>query len=122
MRANKIIAFTCCLLIAGCAGSEKKEVAKPAAMPAPQVTRAWLDEYAHGDRKGALAAFDDSTSWRLFDPMVGEGDYPDVFWAVAGQLRDGKSPASIGPSIGDCGTSPAGQDITANPTANPTAG
>lgn len=46
MRANKIFAFTCCLLIAGCAGSEKKEVAKAAAvMPPPQVTRAWLDEY-----------------------------------------------------------------------------
>lgn len=45
MRANKIFAFTCCLLIAGCAGSEKKEVAKPAVMPPPQVTRAWLDEY-----------------------------------------------------------------------------
>ncbi|WP_061243045.1 OmpA family protein [Ectopseudomonas composti] len=44
MRANKIFAFTCCLLIAGCAGSEKKEV-KPAVMPAPEVTRAWLDEY-----------------------------------------------------------------------------
>tara|TARA_Y100001951_G_scaffold100712_1_gene104545 strand:+ start:3799 stop:4452 length:654 start_codon:yes stop_codon:yes gene_type:complete len=45
MRANKIFAFTCCLLIAGCAGSEKKEVAKAAVMPPPQVTRAWLDEY-----------------------------------------------------------------------------
>jgi outer membrane protein OmpA-like peptidoglycan-associated protein len=45
MRANKIFAFTCCLLIAGCAGSENKEVAKAAVMPPPQVTRAWLDEY-----------------------------------------------------------------------------
>lgn len=45
MRANTIFAFTCCLLIAGCAGSEKKEVAKAAVMPPPQVTRAWLDEY-----------------------------------------------------------------------------
>lgn len=45
MRAYKIFAFTCCLLIAGCAGSEKKEVAKAAVMPPPQVTRAWLDEY-----------------------------------------------------------------------------
>lgn len=45
MCANKIFAFTCCLLIAGCAGSEKKEVAKAAVMPPPQVTRAWLDEY-----------------------------------------------------------------------------
>lgn len=43
---NKIIAFTCCLLIAGCSSPEKKEVAaKPAVMPPPQVTRAWLDEY-----------------------------------------------------------------------------
>ena len=81
-----------------------------------------MDAYQHGDRKDALAAFDDSPSWRLFDPMMGEGDYPDVFWAVAGQLRDGMSPGEIGSSIGDCGTSTAGQDITANPTANPTAG
>lgn len=44
---NKIIAFTCCLLIAGCSSADKKkeEVAKPAVMPPPQVTRAWLDEY-----------------------------------------------------------------------------
>lgn len=51
MRANTIFALICCLLIVGCAGSEEKvkekpkAVAKPAAMPAPQVTRAWLDEY-----------------------------------------------------------------------------
>ena len=44
---NKIIAFTCCLLIAGCSSADKKkeEAAKPAVMPPPQVTRAWLDEY-----------------------------------------------------------------------------
>lgn len=41
---NKIIAFTCCLLIAGCSSSDKKDVG-PAVMPPPQVTRAWLDEY-----------------------------------------------------------------------------
>lgn len=43
---NKIFAFSCLILLAGCAGSDKKEeVAKPAEMPPPQVTRAWLDEY-----------------------------------------------------------------------------
>src|SRR5690606_22932997 len=42
---NKIFAFTCCLLIAGCAGSEKKQDVKAAKMPPPAVTRAWLDEY-----------------------------------------------------------------------------
>lgn len=45
MRANTILALTCCLLVGGCTGLEKKEVGKAAAMPSPQVTRAWLDEY-----------------------------------------------------------------------------
>lgn len=42
---NKIFAVTCSLLIAGCSTPERKEVARPAVMPPPQVTRAWLDEY-----------------------------------------------------------------------------
>lgn len=48
MFANKTLALALCLLIAGCAGSEKKEsqaqAATPAA-PAPKVSRAWLDDY-----------------------------------------------------------------------------
>lgn len=43
---NTIFALTCCLLFTGCSIMDKKEeAAKPAAMPPPQVTRAWLDEY-----------------------------------------------------------------------------
>ena len=84
---------------------------------------AWLDAYAHGDRGGALAAFDGSTSWRLFQPMTGEGDYPEVFWAVADELRSGQAPAQIGRSIGDCGDLPLTEGLIDSPTyANPTAG
>ena len=44
---NTITALTCCLLLAGCAGTEKKEVKQTAqaAMPPAKVTRAWLDDY-----------------------------------------------------------------------------
>src|SRR5690606_19122659 len=52
MRANKIFAFTCCLLIVGCAGSEKKEVAKAAVLPPPQVPGAGLDSYEPQVRDG----------------------------------------------------------------------
>ncbi|HEX5843888.1 MAG TPA: OmpA family protein [Pseudomonas sp.] len=48
MPANKFLAFALCLLMAGCAGSEKQpEPAKKkvAAMPPPVVTQAWLDDY-----------------------------------------------------------------------------
>jgi outer membrane protein OmpA-like peptidoglycan-associated protein len=45
MFANKTLALTLCLLVAGCAGSENKPQAEPAAKPAPQVSQAWLDDY-----------------------------------------------------------------------------
>ncbi|UTW07154.1 OmpA family protein [Pseudomonas benzenivorans] len=45
MFAKKNLALVLCLLMAGCAGSEKKPQAQQAAMPAPEVTQAWLDDY-----------------------------------------------------------------------------
>ncbi|WP_439859211.1 OmpA family protein [Pseudomonas sp. MBLB4136] len=45
MFANKTLALALCLLVAGCAGSEKKPQAEPVAKPAPQVSQAWLDNY-----------------------------------------------------------------------------
>lgn len=45
MRANKSLAFALCLLLAGCAGSEKSKQSVAAVMPDPKVTQAWLDDY-----------------------------------------------------------------------------
>lgn len=51
MLANKTLAFALCLLISGCSAFEKSEKSdKPAAkavaaMPAPAITQAWLDDY-----------------------------------------------------------------------------
>ena len=51
MLANKTLAFALCVLIGGCSAFDKVEkTAKPApkavaAMPAPAVTQAWLDDY-----------------------------------------------------------------------------
>lgn len=84
---------------------------------------AWLEAYSQGDRKAALAAFNDSPRWDLFEPMIGRGDYPQVFWAVADQLRSGESPAALGDGIGDCGDSGGlGNEVTSPTYANPTAG
>lgn len=44
MLANKTIALALCLLVAGCAGSEKPQP-KAVPMPPPAVTQAWLDDY-----------------------------------------------------------------------------
>ncbi|WP_025165915.1 OmpA family protein [Pseudomonas taeanensis] len=45
MVANRSLAFVLCLLIAGCAGSEKSKRADAVAMPAAKVIQADLDEY-----------------------------------------------------------------------------
>ncbi|WP_439889207.1 OmpA family protein [Pseudomonas sp. MBLB4123] len=47
MFAKKNLALALCLLMAGCAGSEKKPQAQAAAVPAPapKATQAWLDDY-----------------------------------------------------------------------------
>lgn len=47
MFANKTLALALCLLIAGCAGAEKsgKAPQAPVALPEPEITQAWLDEY-----------------------------------------------------------------------------
>ncbi|WPC06390.1 OmpA family protein [Pseudomonas benzenivorans] len=47
MFAKKNLALALCLLMAGCAGSEKKPQAQAAAAPtpAPKVAQAWLDDY-----------------------------------------------------------------------------
>ncbi|MDX1722708.1 MAG: OmpA family protein [Pseudomonas sp.] len=44
MLANKTLAFALCLLLAGCAGSEKSKQPLAVAMPDPQVIQAWLDD------------------------------------------------------------------------------
>lgn len=44
MLANKTLAFALCLLLAGCAGSEKSKPPRAVAMPDPQVIQAWLDD------------------------------------------------------------------------------
>ncbi len=45
MLANKPLAFVLCLLLAGCVGSEKIKQPRVVAMPDPEVTQAWLDDY-----------------------------------------------------------------------------
>jgi len=45
MLANRSLAFALCLLLAGCAGSEKSKKPLAVAMPSPKVTQAWLDDY-----------------------------------------------------------------------------
>ncbi|TWC28288.1 outer membrane protein OmpA-like peptidoglycan-associated protein [Pseudomonas sp. SJZ079] len=45
MVANRSLALVLCLLIAGCAGSEKSKKTEAAAMPAPKIIQANLDEY-----------------------------------------------------------------------------
>jgi outer membrane protein OmpA-like peptidoglycan-associated protein len=45
MLANKSFAFVLCLLLAGCAGTEKSKQPLAVAMPNPKVTQAWLDDY-----------------------------------------------------------------------------
>jgi outer membrane protein OmpA-like peptidoglycan-associated protein len=45
MVANRSLALVLCLLIAGCAGSEKSKKTEAAAMPVPKIIQANLDEY-----------------------------------------------------------------------------
>ncbi len=45
MVANRSLALVLCLLIAGCAGSEKSKKTEAVAMPAPKIIQANLDEY-----------------------------------------------------------------------------
>ncbi|NQD91571.1 OmpA family protein [Pseudomonas sp. CrR25] len=47
MLANKTLAIALCLLITGCAGSEKNQKPEPVAvaMPDAKITQAWLDDY-----------------------------------------------------------------------------
>lgn len=45
MLAHKSLAFALCLLVAGCAGSEKNKKPEQVAMPDPKITQAWLDDY-----------------------------------------------------------------------------
>lgn len=45
MLANKTLAVALCLLIAGCADSDKVKKPEPVAMPDPKITQAWLDDY-----------------------------------------------------------------------------
>ena len=44
MPANKFLAFAVCLLLAGCAGTEKSKQPLAVAMPDPKVIQAWLDD------------------------------------------------------------------------------
>ncbi|MDP3979192.1 MAG: OmpA family protein [Pseudomonas sp.] len=44
MLANKSLAFALCLLLAGCAGTEKSKQPPAVAMPDPKVIQAWLDD------------------------------------------------------------------------------
>lgn len=44
MPANKFLAFGLCLLLAGCAGTEKIKQPLAVAMPDPKVIQAWLDD------------------------------------------------------------------------------
>lgn len=45
MFAKKNLALALCLLIAGCASAEKSKKPEPVAMPEPEITQAWLDDY-----------------------------------------------------------------------------
>jgi len=55
---------------------------------------AWLDVYAEGGQAAAkqqvLAALDGSVDWPLLKDSAQEGDYPEVFWGLADELRAGK--------------------------------
>ncbi|GAA2154102.1 hypothetical protein GCM10009844_39440 [Nocardioides koreensis] len=69
-----------------------------AARVAGSVGCAWLDVYADGGpaaRQRALAAFDASRDWPLLKDTVRRGDYAEVFWGVADQLRAGQPVASV---------------------------
>ncbi len=63
---------------------------------------AWLDVYAGGSpaqQKQALAAFDGSVDWPVLTGVDAEGDYPEVFWMIADDLRDGRTAAELRPGI-----------------------
>jgi outer membrane protein OmpA-like peptidoglycan-associated protein len=45
MPTNKNLALAFCLLIVGCAGTEKSKKPEPVAVPEPKATQAWLDDY-----------------------------------------------------------------------------
>lgn len=45
MLSYKTCALALCVLLTGCSLFDKKEDPKPAPMPPPEVTQAWLDEY-----------------------------------------------------------------------------
>lgn len=59
---------------------------------------AWLEIYDAGDavvRQRALAALDSSREWPLLVAQVDRGDYPEVFWELADDLRAGRSGADL---------------------------
>lgn len=63
---------------------------------------AWLEVYAGGTpaaQKQALAALDGSVDWPLLQAIDAEGDYPEVFWMLADDLRGGRSAAELRSSI-----------------------
>lgn len=54
---------------------------------------AWLDVYAAGGqaaKQQTLAALDGSVDWPLLKDSAQVGDYPQVFWGMADELRAGK--------------------------------
>lgn len=59
---------------------------------------AWLETYDAGDataRQEALAALDGSRAWPLLVEQEAVGDYPEVFWAMADELRAGETGAEV---------------------------
>jgi len=59
---------------------------------------AWLETYDAGDaaiRQRALAALDSSREWPLLVAQEKVGDYPEVFWELADELRAGRSGADL---------------------------
>ena len=63
---------------------------------------AWLEVYVGGSaaqREEALAAFDGSVDWPLLRSIDLQGDYPEVFWQMADDLRAGSSAADLRSTI-----------------------
>ncbi|WP_309649551.1 hypothetical protein [Nocardioides sp.] len=64
---------------------------------------AWLEAYDAGDapaRQEALRALDGSRDWPLLVEQEAVGDYPEVFWTLAGDLRAGARGAELHGAIG----------------------
>jgi len=50
---------------------------------------AWIDDWASGHQKAAVAAMATSRDWAVLNQMNPEGDYPEVLWQTADEMKHG---------------------------------